>query len=395
MYQARTTLLPVLSVNALYTRLSQEPLSVDFRTFTLPGADVPRIFGNPLLQYAHRDNYSAFFRVNQPLYTGGRNTALLRSSQAEYRLRVAQLAAARDRLRADMVRSFYGVILAQEMKKLSEEVLRQLQDHLDLVGKLKRGGAATDYDYLRTQAQLASWKPRLARAERDLKNAVRGLNMLRGEDPGAPLLLRGELSLEECRELPPIESALQNAREKRPELAGARESGDISRNARSVHRSEGLPQLNLQYNYNFYDKEANLSFEENAWQTWWDLRAMLSWEVFAFGRHRARTREGDLEVEQRNIDINALADRITSEVEDSFDALAEARASVDAGEENVRAAEQAYHLAEQSYRSGTMTNVDVLDSYVSLTDARTQHLKALYDYKVTCAEFERATVLHQ
>jgi outer membrane protein TolC len=94
-------------------------------------------------------------------------------------------------------------------------------------------------------------------------------------------------------------------------------------------------------------------------------------------------------ISQASIDLDALQSRIASEVEDVFEYRLQSRKAVELWQKNVELAKRGYQIAEDKYRNGTMTNVDVLDSQVALIDARVQYLKALYDYNVARAEFVR------
>ena len=53
-------------------------------------------------------------------------------------------------------------------------------------------------------------------------------------------------------------------------------------------------------------------------------------------------------------------------------------------------AEEDYRIAKLRYMNGVGTNTDVLDAQVALTDAKTNYLQALYDYKTCMTDLETA-----
>jgi outer membrane protein TolC len=53
-------------------------------------------------------------------------------------------------------------------------------------------------------------------------------------------------------------------------------------------------------------------------------------------------------------------------------------------------AEQGYRLAEQQYANGLMTNLDVLDAQLALSEARNHYLQTQYDCLVAGVKLHRA-----
>ena len=51
----------------------------------------------------------------------------------------------------------------------------------------------------------------------------------------------------------------------------------------------------------------------------------------------------------------------------------------------VAQAEEDYHIAVVRYQAGVGTNIDVMDAQVALTEAKTNYVKALYDYNTSKA----------
>ncbi|MHB9156299.1 MAG: TolC family protein [Endomicrobiales bacterium] len=388
--QARAAFFPTVSVGALYTRVSEPPPRIELLSPAAPGGLLPQIAGNPLLQYVGQDNYSAYFRAVQPLYTGGRNRGALRASTADENAREAELGLARQKLSADVVKAFYGVIVAREMRALSLEARAQLKEHLDTVEKFMRSGMATEYDHLKTRVQYLSWGPRVAQAERELKNAVRRLNLLMGQDPGYPVEVKGALNGDIRRDSLTLEQAQAAALRDRPELSAARAGREAVAETGNILRSALFPRLNLQYDYNFQDQNASFTLDRDAWKTWWTLRLALGWELFSSGRRQAELEENRSLAGQAQADLDALSRRIKGEVADALEYRIETEKAVEQRQENVALAQRGYEIAVEKYNNGRLTNLDVLDSQVALVDARVQYVKALYDYLTARTELERA-----
>ena len=56
----------------------------------------------------------------------------------------------------------------------------------------------------------------------------------------------------------------------------------------------------------------------------------------------------------------------------------------------VNKAEEDLYIAQEKYKAGAGTNLDVIDANLSLTQAKTNHIQALYDYNVSMAKLDKA-----
>jgi outer membrane protein TolC len=99
-----------------------------------------------------------------------------------------------------------------------------------------------------------------------------------------------------------------------------------------------------------------------------------------------------VQTDKQSVDQDAeLARRnITNEV-------VECRANVDAAlkkvsqsELQLRQAQQAYNLAETSFKAGTITNLDLLDSSTSLSESELAVMKSHIDYTVNLLKLKIA-----
>ena len=68
-----------------------------------------------------------------------------------------------------------------------------------------------------------------------------------------------------------------------------------------------------------------------------------------------------------------------------------AHAMADASQKVVAQAEEAVRLANARYNAGTSAQLDVLQSQVDLTTARTNQIQAYYSYNVAVATLRKAT----
>lgn len=392
LYQSATYFLPTLSVGGNYTHLNEEPPAIDFQSLMTPGAPAPQISGNPLLQYSYQDNYNAYIRVTQPLFTGGRIYYQYKSYYTDYNIHLQELKLTRADLEINIIKAFYSVILAKEMEVLAVTATNTLEQHLIRISELVKNGAVTDYDKLKAESLLLTWQVTYSKSIRNLKNSLRNLKSLMRYESDEAFDVNGKLDYEDD-EILNTETATTNALRQRPEIIIADESIKISRYSQKIKRSALLPQANFQYNYYLYDQDKSLTFNSDKWQNYWDIRLLLTWDIFTWGRHISEVRESSLNREKSEIDAVSIQDRIKNEVADVYDLHVQNKKAVEAYKKDLDVKKRSYAIVNENYKNGTMIDTDVLDAEISLLDARIQYLKALYDYKLSNLDFKRVAGL--
>jgi outer membrane protein TolC len=63
---------------------------------------------------------------------------------------------------------------------------------------------------------------------------------------------------------------------------------------------------------------------------------------------------------------------------------------VNAGKETLNTAKRGLEIAEERYKAGLMTNVEVMDAQLAFKSARMNYIKSLYDYIVARISLYRA-----
>src|SRR5208283_4242561 len=95
-------------------------------------------------------------------------------------------------------------------------------------------------------------------------------------------------------------------------------------------------------------------------------------------------------LEQARLTYSSEELAIDVEVRQALSSLDEAAELVAASKKTVGEADEALRLANARYHAGTATQLDVLTSQVSLTQARTNELQANYTYLTAAAAMRKA-----
>jgi outer membrane protein TolC len=328
-------------------------------------------------------NYNTRLSVVQPVFNGGRE--YIGRTQAN----LAKDASIQDRERArqetvyNVVKAYYGLLLAREYHKVSLQSLETSQANVKLAEARYRAGAVLQSDLLRAKVQLAEVKEMLTRSENGIRLAEAGLNFAMGVPQGSAYEIAGSLSAKELKA--EVNAAIDEATARRPDLLSMNLNRQNAEKSVSQARTEYLPSLNLmgQVDWNS-DKFAGSDAKS------WAVMAMLQWNLFDGLVTRSKVKEA-LAASSR---MKSLEEQTRSAVElqvrQAYYNLAASADRIAATASSIQEAEEGLRIVQKRYETGMTTFVDVLGAENSLIRARTNALQALYDNNIAQAELKLA-----
>ena len=246
---------------ALGTKLNQEIVTpADFN---------PAVINDPDLI----SNYNTRLAVMQPVFSGGKE--YIGRKQA----RLAREASVQDRERTrqetiyNVVKAYYGVLLAEELHKVALQSLETSEANVKLAQARYTAGAALQSDLLRAKVQRAEVREMVTRSRNGVKLATAALNFAMGVPQGIENDYSGTLSAQDVKT--DINAVLDEAAAKRPDLMSMELNLRNAEKSVTMARSDYMPNLNLmgQMDWNS-DKIAGTDAKS------WAVMAVLQWNLF-------------------------------------------------------------------------------------------------------------------
>lgn len=328
------------------------------------------------------NNLRTSVNAQYPLFDGFQ--AEVRAAQA--RLGVDESGARREQaeqaLRFELVRAYFGVLLAEERVGVAKEAIKTAEAEAKKVGDLAESGLLVRSDLLAVQVQLADYRQQEIAALAEASVARAGLNSLLGYPEEAQPILSTRLE-ERSFTLPPAAEVVATALKGRPELAleelSVRQSGEGVRLADNQY----LPRADLFGSYGMSDN--NLGVES----TDWTVGVKVSMPIFDGGRAARVSQATAAEVAAR-AGKRASEDRVKVEAHAAHRRFGAAREKLAVAASAVGQAEEAHRIVEDRYQVGLTTVTEVLRAGNALLAARLGVVMARYGVYVGYAEFLRA-----
>lgn len=279
-----------------------------------------------------------------------------------------------------VVTAYFSILQRQKLAQAAEEEVRQMTDHLRVAQSLYEQGVVTRNDLLQAEVRLASSNQRRLDYANRLTNAWLTLNHLTGAAPD----YRGELVEETRLGAAQFSTPAPEAIAGRAELKAQRkllEGNELTvKESKSDFYPELYAKLALDYVENDRVKEqaimaATVGLKVNIFD---GLAGSSRLQQAVINRSRANERLRELEAE--------LALEYRTAVNDALVAsqrLGVTEASIRSGEENLR-------INRDRYEEQVGTATDVIDAQTLLTQIKTEHFQALFDFQVALARVKHA-----
>ena len=370
--------LPMLSASGSYTRLKESPrMSVLFggmeQTFEL-GPDY---------------SYSTQLTLRQPLFAWWKIYHKDEQARLNYRRVDEEYKEVKNSLIFDVKRAFYNLLLARQFVIIAEEAVDVTDSHYKTTRALYKEGRVSDYDVSRAKVQLVNNQTRLIKTRNNLKLAREELSLLLNTKLEEDWKVEGDFPREK-REVS-LQDALDKALRERSEIRQLMIQERVGKVSIKLARAENRPNLDFLANYQY----TNPFYNREEWGETWNVILSLNFPLFSGLSDLGRVNQAKAGLEQVKILRNQVEERIKLEVRKAIFDMEEARERIEAQEENVELARKNLGIAEERYRQGLMSEIELRDAQLSLTQADTDYFQALYDYNVAGAFLDRAIGKYQ
>ena len=386
--QATARFLPKLSLSARYSRVSHvEPgsLSLPAPTITDPSATNTVQLGE-----AVDNQYSLRLSVDQPIFTG---FALWNGYQATKHVEALahqRVRAERADVRAVAQETYFNLLKAREIRNVTEQLVKALEQHLQRMRSFYDAGRATELDVSRVQSRVAAARVSLVQ----IRGAEDGAHLAMATVLGVPsttaLVLANIVDTKTRESLPDAEQFVTEALATRPEVAIATEGAAVAAARVEVEGSALWPQVSLRLGYN-YDRPNQRYFPaHDRFDGSWDISAILSWTAWDWGGtyYGMKAAQAEASAAARNVD--EVRDAVRLDVERQRQGYTTATAKIAAARQALSSAERAYDVAEILFDAGRAESLEVLDAATELTRARSDLVQSLADARIAWAFVQKA-----
>jgi outer membrane protein TolC len=327
-------------------------------------------------------SYNSSIKLNGTLYSGGRLEALVDQAKLNAQNGVLGVDKAREQIKLDATTAYYSVLQASDMVAVNRETVDSLAEHLKTVTAQYEAGVVAKADFLRSEVELANAQQNLTKAQNAYEIALSNLNNVIGDPLDKEQTLNNQLSYTEVNSS--LEECISYAMSNRPEIQQSVNNIAVADKGVQIAESGNRPAVT-------YGATDSWSGNEFPGQTNnWSMNVMANWNVFDSGLTNSKVKQSKAASAKAQDQDAQVRGNIELEVRQNYMSMREAEKRLQTSQVAVDKAAEDLKIAKTKYYAGAGTNLDVIDTQLALTQAKTNHTQALYDYNVNKAKLEKS-----
>ena len=333
-------------------------------------------------------SYSTGMTANLQLFDGGNRLFELRAAKANVNAAESNEVLQQFNVALNVKQQYYAVLAARESEAAARAQLEQATEQLKTSSAKVAAGASTKSDSLRSVIQVGNAQLALIQARNNLNVANASLTRL----VATPFVVTA--SPEDSSQSMTLDTdsiTIANLALRGPAVRQAEESFGAARANVRGSLTSYLPTVSINYNRGGNGTDSRFGWGDNRYAYSETMRFNLQFPFFNQGSReetivRSRVAEDNAEAQLR--DTRLLAQQQLTQYMSTFRS-AEQRVQIQLA--SVAAAEEDLRVQQRRYELGASTFLDVLNSQVTLNQARAALIQARFDARVAKAQIETLT----
>jgi len=324
----------------------------------------------------YKNDHKLGLSASESAFNGGADIANLKQSQVNLKVQEETLRARKLEVEFEAKRLYYGLLLAHETERIAEDLVDQAHAHYEDVKDKFDQGTSSRFDLLQSAVYLSLQIPELVKARKSIELIMAELNKVLGMPIYGAVQLRGHLVFSPV----PIREGefLKEAYLERPEMIVKSLGIDIQKWSIEMARAGRRPQVSA--DLDFYYRADRVGDMFNSMHSNWFTGVTVSIPVFDGFSTKAKVDEAKARYAQAGLEKENVADQTAVDIRRACLDLKQAEAIIISQGDSVTQAEEALRISEIRYDNGVGTNLDVLDSIVSLSQVEKNLASGIYDY---------------
>jgi outer membrane protein len=367
---ARTGYYPVVDAGANFSTIGP------VMKFTIPDMGTFQLYPE--------NNYSAIVNFRQVIYDFGRTRTNIDIENEGKIIGEKTLDQVRQKMALATINNFYTLAFLQHAIKIMDEQLSTLQAHLKYIETLKSTGSATDYQVLSTKVKISTEESQKSDLIAALAIQQAYLCSLTGKSDRIPVVKE---ELDAPAPMTTCDSLLSFAYNNRDEMAINREKSVLAGLKYKLIKTLDKPIINFVATggaKNGYLPDLNQLKANYA------VGVGISIPIFDGMKTRYNLLQAKSAINSLNFEDEGTRRNITSEIKEAKEYIISAMQKEQQFKLQLEQAQKAYSLAETSFRSGTITNLELLDANTAVSESRLMLLKARIDYAASIYRLKTA-----
>ncbi len=371
-----TSVFPVIRGDAKYSRAIERPEFI----FDMNGQTQRFKMGST-------NAASASVNIEQPLFSGAMFLAIkIAKTFAEISSKAVDYS--EEELIVKVKQNYYTYLLSKEFVKLAESQKKRAELNRNNTKSMYNAGLVSEYDFIKANVQFKNMIPAVSRAKNQEKKAENNLKLILGLSDSTKIVINDSLGLTVFEETS-LKKSIDFAYKHNKLIQQSKLNEKLKSLVASYNFTGHLPQL-----YGFGNFQTQAQEEDDKAIKDWRFRNAISVglnlkiPIFNGFSVNSKVEQAELDHKKAIEQLNKTKDEIRNRIENTYLEIKSLLEQIDAYKAALTEAERGYEIATKRYDAGLSSQLEVLNSMVSLVNAKTNILKTIHDYYITHAQFD-------
>lgn len=368
------------------------------------------------------NNFNA--RSTLTIFNGFQTLNSIKQANIDMETRKADLEKMRNDISLNVANAYLNILFNMEFLAIAEYNLENTTSQLERTQKLVNAGSLPQGDLLQIEAQQATDSASLISAQNNLRlsyiNLTQILQLTPAEATDFEIQRPGENVVENTEVTADLESVLNSALNRMPEMKSAEANLMSAETGLSISKGQRSPNLSMSYSIGSGYSGANnipvgdpvnlgqipigvvegtgqtvLSAEPQTTYTEFDTKPFndqiqdnfnqslffsLNIPIFNGLNTHSNIQRSKINVENAQLELAATRNQLLQNVQSDFFDMLAAYENYRAAQKSVEAQEKAFDYAKVRYEAGAMNSVDYTNARILLDNARADLIRNKFDY---------------
>jgi outer membrane protein len=330
------------------------------------------------------NNYAAALNIRQTLWDFGRTHQAVALENEGKALSEQTLEQVKEKLALYTVSNFYTILYLQAAIKIKDQQLATLNEHLQYIEKVAATGSATEYQVLSTKVRISAVESQKVDLAAALKTQQAVLSSLLGQQSNN-IIVKNEVNV--AQSSVSADSALTYAFGHRDEVLINEKKYSLAELKYGMLKLTNRPFLSLQASggaKNGYIPYLNRLTPNYV------IGVGIKVPIFDGMKNKYNLAQAQSAITTVSYEADNAKRGISNEVYESEALMFAAERKIGQSALQLKQAQKAYSLAETSFRSGVITNLDLLDANTAVSESSLMLLKTRIDYATSIFRYRAA-----
>lgn len=315
----------------------------------------------------------------------------LKARDASIELTEFNIKVMEDSIKANVLRSYYSVVIAEKRKEILNESVLRLQKLLSDQTEMYNNGFAERLDTERTQVTLNNLKTSLAQITNIVSLGYAALKFSTGLAQTDSIELTDDLNAEQLK-AGLLELADNFNYEDRNEIGLLNTMEELNELDLQRYKLGKMPTIAAFWNFSENAQRQKFNFF-NFNEDWYKTSVVgvnISVPIFSGFSQNRRIEKARLNLEKTRNNITDLKRAIDLQQVSAINTLKNALSAVEVQERNMELAEKVFNTTKIKFEQGLGSSFEILQAQTEFETAQSNYFQALYDAMIARVNYRRA-----